>query len=247
MAYRSRVVAAAAALTLLFGHAAAANAQLFWNSPDFSGPPVTGDEPGILQPMPGATPAELEAGLVWTLRAGLNVAALQCQFAPALRTVSLYNDSLKHHDKEFDAAQATLLRYFSRTASGAPAATAKPSAKGKTAKAGKGSAPSKAGQNDFDQYTTRTYNSFSTLHAQLGFCQTAGKLARLALEQPKGDYHVVATRYMREFRNSLIPAGDLLYSYGGPQPIHLADLDALTAACFDKNGAVLFKKKQCRI
>ena len=29
-------------------------------------------------------------------------------------------------------------------------------------------------QREFDVYTTRTYNGFSTLHAQIGFCETAG-------------------------------------------------------------------------
>ena len=248
MAYRSRVFAAAAALASLVGNAGTASAQLYWYTPDFSGRPVTGEEPGITQPLPGATPEELDAGLVWTLRAGLNVAALQCQFAPALRTVSLYNDGIKHHDHEFDEAQATLMGYFTRTLSGAPGTAAKPS-KTKPGKAVKTKAPaaSKAGQNAFDQFTTRTYNSFSTLHAQLGFCQTAGKIGRIALGAEKGGVHLVARQYLREFRNSLIPAGDMLYAYGGPQPIHLAELDAIGPDCFDRNGDLLFKKKQCRI
>ena len=246
MAYRSRLVAAATALVSLVSHTSGAHAQLFWKSPDFSGQPVTGDEPGILQPLPGATPDELQAGLVWTLRAGLNVAALQCQFAPALRTVKLYNDGIAHHDKEYDEAQATLLRYFSRSAAGAPPTPAAKPAKGKSGKA-KAPAASKAGQNNFDQFTTRTYNSFSTLHAQLGFCQTAGKIGRIAIGTPKGELHTVATQYMREFRNSLIPAGDLLYSYGGPQPLRLADVDALSPACFNTNGEVLYQKRGCRI
>jgi hypothetical protein len=239
MAYRSRLGAAAAALGICVGIGAPADAQLFWNPPDFSGQPVNGDEPGIGQPLPGASPQVLQAGMVWTLRAGLNVAALQCQFEPALRSVKLYNDLIVHHDKELDAAQAVLVGYFS----GSAPASAAPPAKGKAA-AKKASAGTKAGNNAFDQYSTRTYNSFSTLHAQLGFCQTAGKIARIALGMPKGEFHNVATQYLREFRNSLIPAGDNIV----PLRLEYAVLPPpLPDACFDRNGAVLVKKSQCQI
>jgi hypothetical protein len=39
-----------------------------------------------------ATPTEQEAHALWSLRAALNVAALQCQFSPFLATVRNYND-----------------------------------------------------------------------------------------------------------------------------------------------------------
>jgi hypothetical protein len=71
------------AAAILAGVAASpASAQFFFKSHDMAGQPVTGAEPGILPPMPGATPAELDAALVWSLRSALNVAALQCQFEP---------------------------------------------------------------------------------------------------------------------------------------------------------------------
>ena len=40
---------------------------------------------------PAPRPAEYRAHLLWNLRSGLNVAALQCQFSPYLRTVDNYN------------------------------------------------------------------------------------------------------------------------------------------------------------
>jgi len=102
---------AAVGLTCL---AAPAQAYLYWNKPSIAGAPVTGTEPGIMLPMPGAQPKELAAGLLWTMRAGLNVAALQCQFAPGLATVRNYNNMLKQHSAELQAAYATLGYLFGR-------------------------------------------------------------------------------------------------------------------------------------
>lgn len=227
MAFASRLGAFAAALIAGAGLAAAAPAQIFWIPPDFSGARVTGSEPGIAEPLPGATPAELDAALVWTLRAGLNVAALQCQFAPTLRTVSLYNNVIADHDKEFDQAQTALLGYFKRLA-------------------GKSASATKAAQNSFDQFTTRTYNSFSTLHAQYGFCDTAGKIGRAAIAAPKGELHNIAADHLREFRNSLVPAGDRLFAFSPPSPVALPEA-ALPDECFDRDGSVRIKKKKCRM
>jgi hypothetical protein len=228
MTIRSRLGRAAAALLAVATLAPAAHAQLFWMPPDFSGAPVNGDEPGIAQPLPGATAAELEANLVWSIRAGLNVAALQCQFSPALRTVKLYNDIIAHHDKELDKAQATLMGYFKR-------------------QAGKSATAVKQAQNNFDQFTTRTYNSFSTLHAQLGFCQTAAKIGRIVIGLPKGQLHDAARQYMREFRNSLIPAGDRIFQIHAMEPIRNAAVDALPPNCFAADGSVRIKKRKCQI
>ena len=63
---------------------------------DFRGAPVTGTSPA------SAAAARRDAGrvraaLVWNLRAALNVAALQCQFAPTLLTVDNYNAMLNDH------------------------------------------------------------------------------------------------------------------------------------------------------
>jgi hypothetical protein len=183
--YRSLGLIALGAAAASF--AAPAQAYLFWSRPALAGTPAAGGETGITLPMPGAQPKELEANLVWTLRAGLNVAALQCQFAPTLRTVENYNNMLRQHSAELQATYATLTAYFKRTGG-------------------------KAWQNALDQYTTRTYNSFSTLQAQLIFCETAASIGQQTLDETRGHLGEVAVARMREFRNSLIPAGDRAFA-----------------------------------
>lgn len=162
-----------------------ASAQFFLKSYDFRGEPVTGMEPELGMPLPGATPSELRAGLTWNLRAALNVAALQCEFSPMLLTVDQYNSMIKDHSVELKGAFDTLNAYFVRTA--------------KT-KAG--------GQSAFDRFGTRTYSAFATVAAQFNFCQTAGKIGREVIFAPRGKLGDVAFNYMREMRNSLIPYGE---------------------------------------
>jgi hypothetical protein len=200
---------------LMLACAAPAPAQMFWTPPDFRGAAVMGAEPGLSLPLPGATQAELNANLLWNLRAGLNVAALQCQFSPTLRTVKLYNEVIAHHSKELASAFSTMGAYFKR-------------------KQGKG------GQNALDQYTTRTYNGFSTMHAQLGFCFTAASIARDAIAQPKGELLSVARRRMRELRNSLVPKGDQSMVRSTAL---LSPLPRLDDACWDKNGR--YQERAC--
>ena len=190
------------------GLAAPAQAYLFWSRPALAGAPASGGETGITLPMPGAQPKELEANLVWTLRAGLNVAALQCQFAPTLRTVENYNNMLRQHSAELQATYATLSAYFKRTG-------------GKT------------WQNALDQYTTRTYNSFSTLQAQLIFCETAASIGEQTLEESRGQLTQIAVKRMREFRNSLIPAGDRAFSV---QNTRVAFDPIADPRCYNKRG-----------
>ncbi|WP_229673653.1 hypothetical protein [Sphingomonas prati] len=182
-----RVVAGFVALSsVVVATAPAAASYLFWIPPNFSGTPVRGGEPGIGLPLPGATDKELSAHLLWNMRAGLNVAALQCQFAPPLAAVKNYNTLLKQHDAELTDAYTTIEKYFRRT-------------------------DPKGWQVALDQYTTRTYNGFSTLHAQLGFCETAAAIGRDAIGRKRGDLHQTAELRMREFRNSLVPMGDAMF------------------------------------
>jgi hypothetical protein len=189
MRFRLQRLMAMGAFVMLVGglDAASASAWLFWQKPNFAGAPVSGDEPGIILPIPGATPKEVRASLLWNLRAGLNVAALQCGFSPALMTRINYNDILKHHAVELNDAYQTLGGYFKRTV------------RTNWAKA-------------FDQYTTRTYNGFSTMYAQTGFCDTAASISREAVARPKGSFHLTAETRMREFRNSLVPTNDGLFA-----------------------------------
>jgi len=209
MFHRSRGAIALAGAALLAA-ATPANAYLYWTMPNFSGPESRGDEPGIGLPMPGATDKELTAHLLWNMRSGLNVAALQCQFAPALMTVGNYNALLRNHDKELTEAYNTLTGYFKRTAA-------------------------KTWQKSLDQYTTRTYNGFSTLHAQRGFCEVAGSIGRDAIAQPKGKLRTVAIGRMREFRNSLVPQADTIFYLKQGVAVTLPS-DAFTATCRDRKG-----------
>jgi len=171
--------------SMAIGSAGPAFAYLFWVQPNFQGEPVKGDEPGIGMPLPKATPAELRAHMLWNMRAGLNVAALQCQFSPILLTVPNYNDLLAKNADELNQAYKMLGAYFKRTGG-------------------------KAWQKAFDQYTTRTYNGFSTMHAQLGFCETASLIGRDARKLGRGNLTQLAINRMREFRNSLVPTGDMI-------------------------------------
>lgn len=220
MAKRSnRLFKLAASVASLMMTAAPAPATLFWLPPNFSGAPVTGGEPGMGQALPGASAKELLAHLTWNMRAGLNVAALQCQFSPSLMTVRNYNDLLRQHSVELNSAYQTLSAYFKRTAG-------------------------KSWQTALDQYTTRTYNGFSTLHAQLGFCETAAAIGREALYQPKGSLYLTAQQRMREFRNSLVPRGDELF--GRLTEIGARDLAPLDAECWNEKAGRLRTAKEFR-
>lgn len=206
--YKMRAAAIAAAIGT--GVAPPASAQLFLTQPDFKPAPIDGSDPLVGLPIPGATPAEYRAHLIWNLRAGLNVAALQCQFSPYLRAVDNYNALLAHHAKEMAEAYTALNAYFKRV-HGAQ------------------------GQKRFDDYTTITYNNFSTLQAQMGFCQTAANIAREALTRPKGQLHLTGQARMRELRNSLVPAYDKLGVYN-PHLIRMPTLPPLDEECYDRRN-----------
>jgi hypothetical protein len=182
---------------------AAASAQLFVTDPVFPTGPIEGSDPLVGLPLPGATPAEYRAHLVWNLRSGLNVAALQCQFSPYLRTVDTYNAILSHHARELAAAYTALEGYFRRVGG-------------------------RAGAGNFDRYSTQTYNNFSTLQAQYAFCQTAARIGKEALARPRGQLGQIATERMRELRASLIPAADF-YAFDRT-PVRLAPLGVGPAA-----------------
>jgi hypothetical protein len=211
-----RSFAGAVALAgLVTGAATPAQAFLFWNKKEqvLMGP-AAGGEAGITQPLAGAKPNEQLANLVWTMRAGLNVAALQCQFTPSLRTVSIYNNMLRQHAGELQTSYAALTAYFKRVAAAKWASA-------------------------MDQYTTRTYNGFSTLQGQLSFCETAAAIGRETLERPRGELGKIATERMREFRASLAPRGDRI------QPANVASVSVPSTdfgVCWDKKGRI---KKKC--
>ncbi|MDB5671144.1 MAG: hypothetical protein JWO25_2103 [Alphaproteobacteria bacterium] len=195
-----------------------AGAQLFLTQPDFKPGPISPDDPLVGRPIPGATQAEYRAILLWNMRAGLNVAALQCQFAPSLRTVGNYNAILAQHSVEMANAYQVIEGYFKKI--GGPV----------------------KGPRLFDDYTTITYNNWSTMQAQLGFCQTAASVGRAALAAPKGELFTVAQKRMRELRNSLIPMSDFAAPYN-PWAIQInAKLPPLDPQCYDKKDQL---KAEC--
>ncbi|MFL9840968.1 hypothetical protein ABS767_08350 [Sphingomonas sp. ST-64] len=166
--------------------AAPASAQFYFKGPDISGSRSTGAEPGLLvQPLPGATPAELRAAMVWNMRAALNVAALQCQFAPTLLTLPNYNTILRDHRVELAESFTVLTKYFARTHKSA-----------------------KEAQTALDQYGTRIYSSFSAVHAQLTFCAAADDVAQQAVFTPRGEFGDLAADRIAEIRNSLMRWGE---------------------------------------
>ncbi len=163
-----------------------ASAQFYLKAPEVSAPRITGTEPGMLAaPLPGATPAELRAAMVWNLRAALNVAALQCQFGPTLLTLTNYNTILRDHKAELNSSYAVLTKYFMRT--------------NKTPK---------AGQTALDQYGTKVYSSYSAVHAQLTFCQTANEVSNAAVFTPRGSFGELAAEQLPVIRNSLVRWGE---------------------------------------
>jgi hypothetical protein len=204
----------ATALAVALGTPGPATAQLFVNSPDFRSGPIEGNDPLVGLAIPGATQAEYRSHLLWNLRSGLNVAALQCQFSRYLGVVDNYNALLAHHSSELATAYTTLNGYFRRV-------------HGAT-----------QGPRRFDDYSTITYNNFSTLQAQRGFCQTASNILKAALTRPKGGLYQFATVRMRELRNSLIPAGDR-YVATAPVAIRALPLPNLADPCAGLRGRQL--------
>lgn len=205
----------AAAIMAMTGTPAAA--QFFLKSKDLSGTPVKGDEPGIGQVLPDATPAEQQAALVWNMRAALNVAALQCQFEPTMVTVANYNAILTDHKDELKKSFDTLTKYFLRI--------------NKTPR---------AGQAALDQFGTRTYSGFATVAAQYNFCEVANNIGSDAVFQPRGRFVDLARARTRELRNSLTPWGDQALTYS---VFPLASLPRVDAICWSKKAE--WQPKKC--
>jgi hypothetical protein len=194
--------------------ASAAPAQTFISPPDFSAPLTQPGDAQVGLPLPGATPTEQRSAMVWNLRAAMNVAALQCQFSPTLMTVSNYNQLLRNADRELAAAHDALQGYFARTV-------------------GKG----KAGATAFDQYSTKTYNGFSTLYGQLGFCDTTAKGGRDAIGRPKGELYKAAAEWLGPIRKSLLPASDKIFAVG----YSTLSVQRFTNPCVTAKGKVIKK------
>lgn len=206
--------AVAAAMSLA---ATPASAQFFLQSPDFSGAPVRGDEPGVAVALPDASDVELRAGLVWSLRAALNVAALGCDFEPILLAAPNYNALLRDHNAELTTSFKALEKYFTRRFKA-----------------------KKEAQAAFDTYQTRVYAGFTTVSAQYNFCQTASEVGRDALFTPRGELGALAQNRLRELRNSLVPHGE--QRFGGRNAMRVTmDIPRLDPICW-KGSQYNFRK-----
>ena len=211
MASRMKNGARAAALAAAgLAMAGPAQAQLYISQPNLRPSAIEPSDPLVGLPLPGATAAEYRANLLWNLRAGLNVAALQCQFSDYLRAVPNYNGLLAHHSVELAAAYTTLNGYYKRTLGA-------------------------KGQKAFDDFSTITYNNWSTLQAQMIFCQTATNITKTALATPKGQLYSVAQARMRELRNALVPAYDPRPAYN-PYLIRFRPMPSLAPECWSKKN-----------
>jgi hypothetical protein len=216
---RIAFTAGAAAATFAASLPAPAAAQFFFYNPEIKTGPIDPGDPIVGEPLPGATAAEQRANLLWNLRAAFNVAALQCQ-PPAIgghggplppdymRAAPNYNGFIAHHAAELATAYQALGKYFTRV-----------------------NGPK--GASLFDQYSTRTYNGFSTTSVQ-GFCQIATNMMKSALRVPKGELVPFAVAHMRELRNSLAPAFDRPLTYN-PYLVQLPPLPNLTDECWNRN------------
>lgn len=131
--------------------------------------------------LPGMSPREVGYLTLWALRAGLNVAALQCQYSKALRTVDNYNSFLRQHSDELAAAYKGLDAYFVRV-DGA-----------------------RLGPRRFDTLNTRLYQNFSAVETQRNFCEKAAMVGREALFVPKGKAAAFAETVLQPFRDTLDP------------------------------------------
>ncbi len=136
-------------------------------------------------PLPGMNAKEARADKIWSLRSGLNVAALQCQFSPFLATVPTYNAILRQHSDEMSNAFKTMTSYFVRT-------------KGK------------AGQRAFDSYATRSNQSWASFDGQVSFCNTAAMVGRRSLAVPKGQFGEFADAELPALRTSVDTKQDQL-------------------------------------
>ncbi|MEG3155183.1 hypothetical protein [Sphingomonas sp. RB1R13] len=216
----------ALAVAALASLAAPAIGQVYTVPPVFAGEPVLGNEPGLGSALPGATPQEYSAALIWGLRSGLNVAALQCSHSAFYDTTGNYNMLLANHRAELAAAYASITGYFARTNGGAVS--------------GSKVTITRAGMAGLNQYDTRSYNGWSTLYAQRGFCHQAAQVGKEARFVPIGGLLSFAQTNMRSLRNSLIFVGDPLYGqrylYIPLPEIRYPD------NCYDKRGAV---KEKC--
>jgi hypothetical protein len=121
------------------------------------------------------TAAETTAEALWKMRAALNVAALQCQYDPALKVVDNYNLFIKLHKEELESARTAMEGSFRRHYG-------------------------KAWAGQFDRYNTRTYNSFSATGVQVAYCNKMGEVGSKSLAMAPGTLSPYAVTTVPEIR-----------------------------------------------
>lgn len=202
--------------------AAPLSAQVFYAPPPVPAQLMTTLDPAFDPAMPGATPAEERAVLVWSLRQGLLLGALQCHTQhPTLLTTSHYNTLLTNHAAELSSAFNTISGYFKRTQKGA-----------------------KAAQDALDRFATRMTTSYSTVQGQQSFCHTAGWVGRRAIFAPRGLLSQVAIEHLGALRNSLKGAGEQQFRIPRVHVgLPITPLPSLDPKCWTKRNT--FNEKKC--
>lgn len=196
---------------MLVGVAQPVSAQFYLEHYDHAAVLSPDKLPEAVEPLPGATDGENDAALIWTMRAALNVAALQCQFEPTLLTDTNYNAMLTDHVEELAAAWTLLGMYFARV-----------------------SPTPREGEAALDRYGTRLYSRFSTVRAQYEFCRVAGSIGQEILFSPRAQLAVVAGARMNELRSSLIYRGEQRFDMR--QKRETVTLPRLDATCWDRRA-----------
>jgi hypothetical protein len=198
------------------------SAQVFYKSPVIPAPILSAPDPEFDPQLSGATLAEQKALLVWSLRQGLLLGALQCHSQyPTLLTTSNYNALLSNHAAELAAAFRTLAAYFMRTIN-----------------------PAKDAQAALDQFATRTTSAYSTVTNQPGFCNTAGQIGRAALVVPRGQLAAFAMTRLGALRASLKAGGEAQFDILQPDaPMPVAPLPSMARRCWSKKG--VYNARKC--
>lgn len=155
----------------------------------------------------GLNATEQEAVQTWNLRAALNVAALQCQYSPYLRTVERYNAMLKQHGKELNQVRIALDKGFARAAG------------------------AKLGPRELDRFNTRLYQAYASTDAIVGFCEAASSAGREALLAPLGKLRQTALIQTPIIRAGMSPRPDVFNI-----KLEYASFEPLTGVCADRRG-----------
>ena len=210
------------AAALLAQTAVPAAGEVFYKPPHIPPRPMTALEPGLGDSLSGATDAEQRAALVWSLRQGMLLGALQCHSQyPTLLTTANYNALLTNHAQELAGAYKAISGYFRRTEKGAMAA-----------------------QRALDTYTTRSTTLYSTVRSQPNFCYTAGWIGRKALYVPRGGLAQLAMAHLGELRDSLKGGRDQQFLIPiVHNDIPVAGLPSLDKRCWSKKGE--FNVRKC--